>query len=87
MRELVLAYIKKIINHKSSCFYPMEECSCEEITGDTSLIKGGYLDSFSMVAVLAYIEKRFNINIPEKDATPDKFDSVNNILRLCKTFM
>ena len=87
MRDIILAYIKKIITHKSSCLYPEAECSCDKLTAETSLIKGGYLDSFSMVAVLAYIEKRFNINIPEKDATPDKFDSVNNILRLCKTFM
>lgn len=86
MRELILAYIKKIITHKSSCLYPEEKCSCGEIAEDTSLIKGGYLDSFSMVAVLVFIEKNFNIKIPEKNATPENFDSVNNILSLCQTF-
>ena len=87
MRELVLAYIKKIINHRSSCFYPIEECSCEDITEDTSLIKGGYLDSFSMVMTLVFVEKSFKIKIPDEVATPENFDSVNNIVSLCQIFM
>ena len=87
MRELILAYIKKIINHKSSCLYPEGECSCDEVTEDTNLIRSGYLDSFSMVAVLVFVEKRFNIKIPEKNATSENFESVNNILRLCQAFM
>ena len=87
MRELILAYIKKIITHKSSCLYPGSDCSCGEITEDTSLIKAGYLDSFSMVAVLVFVEKSFKIKIPEKSATPENFDSVNNIVSLCQSFM
>ena len=87
MRELILAYIRKIINHKSSCLYPGGDCSCEEITEDTSLIKGGYLDSFSMVMTLVFVEKSFKIKIPDEFANPENFDSVDNIVSLCQSFM
>ena len=54
----------------------------EEITFDTPLISGGYIDSFSMVSLLIFIENKFNIKIPPEKATPRAFDSVNNILTL-----
>ena len=54
----------------------------EEITFDTPLISGGYIDSFSMVSLLIFIENKFNIKIPPEKATPRAFDSVNNIVTL-----
>ncbi len=52
------------------------------ITYDTPLISSGYVDSFSMVSLLVYIENKFNIKIPPSKATPEAFDSVNNIVAL-----
>ena len=54
----------------------------EEITYDTPLISGGYVDSFSMVSLLVFIENKFKIKIPSAKATPEAFDSVNNIVEL-----
>lgn len=56
--------------------------SDEEITYDTPLISGGYVDSFSMVSLLVFIENKFKIKIPPEKATPEAFDSVNNIAGL-----
>jgi acyl carrier protein len=95
--EIILEYIidtfsnsKKDRNsHYSYCLFPEEECSCRnlmEMTYDTSLISGGYIDSFSMVVVLVFIEKTFNIKIPDKEATPNNFDTINKITELVNNF-
>lgn len=52
------------------------------ITYDTPLITGGYIDSFSMVSLLVFIQNKFKITIPDDQATPDAFDSVNKIVDL-----
>jgi len=54
----------------------------EEITYDTPLISSGHVDSFSMVSLLVFIEKKFKIKIPSEKATPAAFDTVNNIVSL-----
>jgi acyl carrier protein len=53
-----------------------------EITFDTPLISSGYVDSFSMVSLLVFIENKFEIKIPPGKATPDAFDSVNKIISM-----
>ena len=52
------------------------------ITYDTSLIGGGYIDSFSMVVVLIFLQKTFKVKIPDIDATPANFDTVNKMVEL-----
>ena len=67
--------------------FPEEECTCKdlnEITYDTSLINGGYVDPFSMVAVWHWLEKTFDVKIPDKDAIPDNFNTVNQMVKLVK---
>jgi len=59
----------------------------EEITYDTPLISGGYVDSFSMVSLKVFLENKFKISIPDDKATPEAFDSVNNIVVLVKGFI
>jgi len=51
----------------------------EEIGVDTPLISGGIVDSFSMVSLKRFLEKKFNISIPDEKATPEDFDTVNKI--------
>lgn len=95
MKDIILQYVieqfgssaskEKRMRHYSYCLYPEEECSCKDlnkITYDTSLISGGYIDSFSMVVVLLFLEKTFNIKISDKDATPNNFDNVNKMVEL-----
>ena len=74
MKDLILNYV---INE-----YINEEEEEEKITYDTPLISSGYVDSFSMVSLLVFIEKKFKIKIPPSKATSEAFDSVNNIVNL-----
>ncbi|NWF51228.1 MAG: acyl carrier protein [Ignavibacteriaceae bacterium] len=57
-----------------------------EITYDTPLISGGIVDSFSMVSLKVFLETKYNIQIPDAKASPEAFDSVNNIVNLLKEF-
>lgn len=59
----------------------------EEITYDTPLISGGFVDSFSMVSLKVFLETKFKINLPDDKATPEAFDSVNNIVNLVNEFI
>lgn len=58
-----------------------------EITYETPLISGGFVDSFSMITLLVFLERRFNIKIPSSKATPEAFDSVNSITDLVRNCM
>ena len=59
----------------------------EEITYDTPLISGGIVDSFSMVSLKRFLENRYSISIPDEQATPEAFDSVNKIVELVQKFV
>lgn len=72
MKDLILKYVIK----------EYLEDEDEEITYDTPLISSGYVDSFSMVSLLIFIESKFKIKIPPSKATPEAFNSVNNIVAL-----
>ena len=76
MKDLVLNYIIKE-------YMEDEEI---ELTYDTPLISSGYVDSFSMVSLLVFIENKFKIKIPASKATPEAFDSVNKIIGLVNKY-
>jgi acyl carrier protein len=58
-----------------------------EITYDTPLISSGYIDSFSMVSLLVFLENKFKIKISPAKATPEAFDSVNKIVNLVSQYL
>ena len=64
----------------------MQEGDEQEITETTPLISGGVVDSFSMVSLLRFLEKKFAIHIPDSAATPEAFDSVERIVALVRRF-
>lgn len=64
----------------------LEEGDEREITETTPLISGGIVDSFSMVSLRRFLEKRYSIRIPDGDATPDAFDTVQRIVALVQRF-
>ena len=53
-----------------------------EVDADTALISSGIVDSFSMVSLKAFLETRYDIRIPDDEATPEVFDTVNSIVKL-----
>ena len=64
----------------------LEEGDEREITETTPLISGGIVDSFSMVSLKRFLEKKYQIQIPDTDATPDAFDTVQRIVALVHRF-
>jgi acyl carrier protein len=58
-----------------------------EIGFDTPLISGGIVDSFSMVSLKRFLENKYNISLPDNEATPEAFDSVNKIVALVNKFL
>ena len=77
IKDLILDYVKK----------EYLEDEDEEITYDTPLISSGYVDSFSMVSLLVFLENKFKIKIPPSKATPEAFDTVNNIVSLVNQYL
>ena len=76
IKELVLNYVvKEYIDNED-----------EEITYDTPLISSGYVDSFSMISLLVFVQNEFKIKITPDKATPEPFDSVNNFAALVKQY-
>ncbi len=77
LKNTILDYVKKEY---------LEEDDDREITFNTPLISGGIVDSFSMVSLKRFLETKFAIQIPDAKATPEAFDSVDNIIRLLAEF-
>ena len=76
-KKLIIEYVKKEY---------LDEDSDQVVTEDTKLISSGIVDSFSMVSLKMFLEKKFQVKIPDDKATPEAFDSVNNIINLLKEF-
>ncbi len=77
VKDIVLEYVKQEY---------LEDGDDRVINYDTALITGGFVDSFSMVSLKVFLETKYNISIPDDKATPEAFDSVNNIVELLKNF-
>jgi acyl carrier protein len=77
VKDVVLNYVKKEY---------LEDGDDREVVYDTPLISGGIVDSFSMVSLKVFLETTYGITIPDAKASPDAFDSINNIVELLKGF-
>jgi len=73
IKKVLIEYVRKEY---------LDEDSDQEITEDTKLISSGVVDSFSMVSLKMFLEKKFQIKIPDDKATPEAFDSVTSIIKL-----
>jgi acyl carrier protein len=62
----------------------LEEGDDRQITETTPLITGGIVDSFSMVSLKRFLERKYSIQIPDACATPDAFDTVQSIVALVR---
>jgi len=78
IKKLIIDYVKKEY---------LEEDSGIDVNENTKLISSGIVDSFSMVSLKMFLEKKFSIKIPDEKATPEAFDSVNNIINLLKEYV
>jgi acyl carrier protein len=73
MEKVVLDYVRREY---------LEEGDSRSIDVDTPLITGGIVDSFSMVSLKRFLEKRCAVHIPDAEATPTAFDTVRRIVEL-----
>jgi acyl carrier protein len=64
----------------------LEEGDDRQIGENTPLITGGIVDSFSMVSLKRFLERKYNIQIPDAEATPQAFDTVDSIAALVTRF-
>lgn len=62
----------------------LEEGDDADLGPATPLISGGIVDSFSMVSLKRFLEKRYSIAIPDAEATPAAFDTVRSIAELVR---
>ncbi len=60
----------------------LEEDDDRTLTPSTRLISGGIVDSFSMVSLKRFLERRYDLKIPDADASPEAFDTVDSIAAL-----
>lgn len=56
------------------------------VTDTTPLISGGIVDSFSMVSLKRFLERKYGIRIPDAEASADAFDSIRSIAALVRKF-
>jgi acyl carrier protein len=52
---------------------------------EASLFDTGVLDSFDLVDFVADLEKEFNVNVPDSDLHPSKFESLAKIAAYLNT--
>ena len=77
LRQAILDYVKREY---------LEEDDDRVINEASPLISGGIVDSFSMVSLKRFLERKYDIKIPDADASPRAFDSVNSIAALVTRF-
>ena len=62
----------------------LDEDDADDVGHDTGLITGGIVDSFSMVSLKRFLENKYAIRIPDADASPEAFDTINSIAALVR---
>jgi acyl carrier protein len=75
MEEVILAYIKNEY---------LEDDDEVELDANTPLISSGIVDSFSMVSLKRFLEKKYGITLPDEDASAESFDTVRSIIQVVK---
>ena len=54
----------------------------DNVTDDTQLLAEGLLDSMSLMKLVAFLERRHNLIVPDEAITPENFSSLAAIRKL-----
>lgn len=73
LRRVILDYVSREY---------LEEGDDRVVAADTPLISSGIVDSFSMVSLKLFLERKYSLRIPDAEASPEAFDSVERIATL-----
>lgn len=79
MKDVILDYIRNE-------YIDEDDADDIDLDENTPLISSGIVDSFSMVSLKVFLEKKYGIKIPDSDASPEAFDSVKSIIALVERF-
>jgi acyl carrier protein len=52
------------------------------VTDDTPLLEQGLLDSLGLVKLVAFLERRYKLVVPDEEITPDNFRTLATIRKL-----
>ena len=75
MKELILEYVKNE-------YLDEDDEDDVELDENTPLISSGIVDSFSMVSLKTFLEKKFEVKLPDEEASTEAFDTVTSIMAL-----
>lgn len=78
IRNVVLEYVKAEY---------LDEDDDRDVGFNTPLISSGIVDSFSMVSLKTFLERKYKISIPDAKASAEAFDTVNSIVNVLKEFI
>jgi len=71
-----------ILDYIRNEYLDEDEADEVDLNEKTPLISSGIVDSFSMVSLKRFLEKKYQISIPDEEATPQAFDNVASIIQL-----
>jgi acyl carrier protein len=75
MEDVILEYVRNEY---------LDDDDDVELDANTRLISSGIVDSFSMVSLKRFVEKKYGISIPDAEATPEAFDTVTSIIAVVR---
>jgi len=75
MEDVILEYIR-------SEYFDEDDDEDVELDANTPLISSGIVDSFSMVSLKRFLEKKYDISVPDAEASAEAFDTVASIVQL-----
>ena len=75
MKDVILEYVRNE-------YLDEEDAEDTELDENTPLISSGIVDSFSMVSLKRFLEKKYEITIPDADASTEAFDTVTSIIEV-----
>ena len=75
MEDVILEYIR-------SEYFDEDDDEDVELDANTPLISSGIVDRFSMVSLKRFLEKKYDISVPDAEASAEAFDTVASIVQL-----
>ena len=76
-KKLILKEIINYLNQSSPIIKNLKKLPMNE-----SLLELGYLDSFGVIDLVSFIEKKYKIEIKDDELTKEKFGSINKMVNL-----
>jgi 2-hydroxymuconate-semialdehyde hydrolase len=57
-----------------------------EIDENTPLMSSGLIDSLSIVSLVAFIDKKYGVKIPDEKGTVENFETITKIIDIVNQF-